>query len=225
MEFIKLISTALLSVVSLFIITKIIGRKQIAELDFFDYVNGITIGSIAAELATNIESPWKPFVALVLYGGSSCFLNFLARRFPKSRKFVNGTPTILMDNGKIYRENLKKSKLDLSEFMMMCREAGYFDLKEIQSAIFESNGRISILPRSVYRPINPSDVGIEAEKAKFGVELIMDGRVLSENIYRLGKDGRWLEKLLKSKGYKSADEIFLAIWNGEGEAIDFYPIK
>ena len=111
MDIIKVILTSLLSVAALFIITKIMGHKQVAQLDFFDYVSGITIGSIGAELATNLEEPWKPLIALGIYGGVSVILSLLTHKFPKTRKYINGTPTILMNEGKIYRKNLKKAKL------------------------------------------------------------------------------------------------------------------
>ena len=121
LEFIKVILTSLLSVVSLFVIAKIMGHKQMAQLDFFDYITGITIGSIAAELATELEAPWKPLVAMVIYGVVALGLTILARKTPKTRKYINGTPTIVMDNGKLYRKNMKKAKLELSEFMVLCR--------------------------------------------------------------------------------------------------------
>ena len=136
MDMIKVIWTALLSVAALFIITKIMGHKQVAQLDFFDYVSGITIGSIGAELATELEEPHRPLIALAVYGFSSLILNLLAHKIPRTRKYINGTPTILMDGDKLYRKNLKKAKLDLSEFMLLCREQGYFDLGEIQTAVF-----------------------------------------------------------------------------------------
>ena len=136
MDMIKVIWTALLSVAALFIITKIMGHKQVAQLDFFDYVSGITIGSIGAELATELEEPYRPLIALAVYGFSSLVLNLLAHKIPRTRKYINGTPTILMDGDKLYRKNLKKAKLDLSEFMLLCREQGYFDLGEIQTAVF-----------------------------------------------------------------------------------------
>ena len=116
---IKIIGTALLSVVALFVITKIMGHKQVAQLDFFDYVSGITIGSIGAELATELEEPHKPLVALVIYGAVSILLNLLAHKIPQTRKFINGTPTILLNDGKLYRKNMKQAKLDLSEFMLL----------------------------------------------------------------------------------------------------------
>ena len=160
MEFLKLIGTALLSVAALFVITKMMGHKQVAQLDFFDYVCGITIGSIGAELATELEAPWKPLAALVLYGAASLLLNLLAHKLPRTRKYINGTPTILLCDGKLYRENLKKAKLDLSEFMLMCREQGYFDPEEIAVAILEHNGKLSVLPRAASRPATPNDLGI-----------------------------------------------------------------
>ena len=104
MEILKIILTALLSVAALFVIAKIMGHKQVSQLDFFDYVSGITIGSIGAELATELESPERPLIALSIYGLASLLLNLLAHKFPRTRKYINGTPTILMDRGKLYLE-------------------------------------------------------------------------------------------------------------------------
>ena len=126
MNFLMLCLTALGSFGALFLVAKFIGHKQIAQLDFFDYITGISIGSIAAEMATELEEPWKPLAAMVIYGGATLLLSIVSKRFPRSRKYLNGTPTILMDHGKLYYENLKKAKLDLSEFMVMCRQQGYF---------------------------------------------------------------------------------------------------
>ena len=222
MDIIKLILTALLSVVALFIITKIMGHKQVAQLDFFDYVSGITIGSIGAELATELEEPYKPLIALCVWGGTSLILNLIAHKLPKTRKYINGTPTILMNSGKLYRKNLKKAKLDLSEFMLLCREQGYFDLDEIQTAIFEHNGKVSILPKAANRPATPEDLKITAKATHIGVEVIMDGRVMGENLTRMGRDTNWLEKQLKAQGYKSVKDIFLGIYRPEEDKLTLY---
>ncbi|MBR2466813.1 MAG: DUF421 domain-containing protein [Clostridia bacterium] len=223
MDIIKVILTSLLSVAALFIITKIMGHKQVAQLDFFDYVSGITIGSIGAELATNLEEPWKPLIALGIYGGVSVILSLLTHKFPKTRKYINGTPTILMNEGKIYRKNLKKAKLDLSEFMLLCREQGYFDLDEIQTAIFEHNGKLSILPKAANRPTTPEDLKITAKATRIGVEVIMDGRVMGENLSRIGRDVNWLIKQLKMQGHKDAKEIFLGIYRPDEDKLTLYP--
>ena len=223
MDIIKVALTSLLSVAALFIITKIMGHKQVAQLDFFDYISGITIGSIAAELATELEAPEKPLVALCVYGLTSILLTLLARKLPRTRKYINGTPTILMNGGVIYRKNLKKAKLDLSEFMLMCREQGYFDLDEIQTAVFEHNGKLSVLPKAANRPATPDDLKITAKAMHIGVEVIMDGRIMDDNLGRAGRDANWLEKKLKAEGFRSASEIFLGIYSPEEDKLSLYP--
>ena len=223
MYMIKVVLTALLSVVSLFIITKIMGHKQVSQLDFFDYVSGITIGSIGAELATELEEPFNPLIALCIWGVASLILNFLAHKIPRTRKYINGTPTILMNGGKLYRKNLKKAKLDLSEFMLLCREQGYFDLDEIQLAVFEHNGKLSILPKAANRPATPEDLKISAKTTHIGVEVIMDGRVMGENLSRMGRDTNWLGKRLKTEGYKDPREILLGIYRKEEDKLTLYP--
>lgn len=211
MKFLTLCLTALGSFAALFIIAKFIGRKQVSQLDFFDYITGITIGSIAAEMATELEEPWKPLIAMIIYGSVTLLLSSVTIKFPRVRKFLNGTPTILMDHGKLYRENLKKSKLDLSEFMVLCRQQGYFDLTNIQTAVFEYNGKLTILPVSSQRPATPNDLNLAPEQELLFTELIMDGRVLDENLSRMGLNRVWLEKQLKASGVQSADEVFLAV--------------
>ena len=219
----KVILTSLLSGAALFVITKIMGHKQVAQLDFFDYVSGITIGSIGAELATELEKPYKPLIALVIYGLVSLLLNLLSHKMPKTRKYINGTPTILMNAGKLYRKNLKKSNLDLSEFLLLCREQGYFELDEIQTAVFEHNGKLSILPKAANRPATPEDLKIEAKTVEVGVEVIMDGRVMGENLSRIGRDANWLTKQLKSQGHKDAKELFLGVYRPEEDRLTLYP--
>lgn len=195
----------------LFLSAKLIGHKQIAQLDFFDYITGITIGSIAAEMATELEEPWKPMIAMVLYGGITLALSLISSRFPRSQKYLNGTPTILMDHGKLYYENLKKARLDLSEFLVLCRQQGYFDLTTIQTAIFEYNGKLTILPVTTQRPVTPQDLDLSPDQELIFTELIMDGRILEENLHRMGLDRTWLDKQLKQRHISSAKEVFLAV--------------
>ncbi len=223
MEIIKVILTALLSVAALFIITKIMGHKQVAQLDFFDYVSGITIGSIGAELATELEKPYKPLIALAIYGGTSFLLNRLAHKIPRTRKYINGTPTILLDGGRLFRQNLKKAKLDLSEFMLLCREQGYFDLNEIETAVFEHNGKLSVLPKSGNRPATPEDLNLTVKPARMGVEVILDGRIMGKNLVRMGRNEKWLEKELTARGFSGAEDIFLGIYHPEEDRLTLYP--
>ena len=211
MDIAKVILTSILSAVSLFLIAKVLGHKQMSQLDFFDYITGITIGSIAAELATELEQPLKPLIAMVVYGLITYGLTTLTSKLPKLRKYINGAPTIIMNGGKIYRKNMKKSKLDLSEFLVMCRQEGYFNLNDIQTAIFEYNGRLTVLPKATKRPANPNDLNLVPPPETINTEVIMDGRILDGNLKNLGLDKTWLKKELTLQGYKSAKEIFLGI--------------
>ena len=222
MEITRLILTALLSVAALFLITKVMGHKQVSQLDFFNYVSGITIGSIGAELATELEEPYKPLIALLVYGAVAITLDLLSIKIPATRRYINGTPTVLIKDGVIYRESLKKAKLDLSELMLLCRESGYFDLDGIAVAVLEYNGRLSVLPKSPSRPLTPKDIGITPSPADIGVEVIMDGRVMRDTLRSIEKDGAWLAERIASLGYKDAEEVFLAVYHPREDKISVY---
>jgi len=216
MEIVKTALSSVLSIVVLFISAKLMGHRQISQLDAFDYISGITIGSIAAELATDIEEPIKPLIAMIIYLLFTVAINISTNKSPGLRKFFNGSAIIVMDDGKIFKENLKKEKLDLSEFLMMCRQAGYFDISQIQTAVFEYNGRLTIMPTAESRPLSPSEIGLNPPKAGIFTEVIMDGRVIIENLRGVGRDLNWLNEQLEAQGYSDASEIFLGLFSNDG---------
>ena len=217
MEFAKIVLSSLLSYAALFLCAKVIGRKQIAQLNFLDYITGITIGSIAAELATDLENMWKPLAAMGVYALLTWLLSLIGKRAARSRKFLDGTPTIIMQNGKLYRSNMKKAKLDLSEFMVMCREQGYFNLADIHTAVFEYNGKLTILPVSKKRPVTPEDMKLSPEQETLSTEVIMDGRILEENLKRMGLNAAWLDKQLRTQGVHDAKAVFLGLYDAQNK--------
>lgn len=221
MEVLSVCLTSIFSYVALFILTKMMGHKQVSQLDFFDYITGITIGSIAAEFATELEAPWKPLLAMVIYAAATLALGFAARKIPITRKVLNGTSTVIMNNGTIFREEMKKAKLDLHEFLMMCREQGYFDISSIQTAIFECNGKLTILPKSTRRPATPEDLNILPEQEVLFAEVIMDSRIIDNSLLQLGVNRDWLYKQMKAQGIKSEADVFLAVCD-KNKNIHFY---
>ncbi len=224
MEFLQIIMMSVISYAVLFVLAGLSGRKQIAQLSSFDYISGITIGSIAAELATELEEPLQPLVAMAVYGLLTFGITLLSMKRPRLRRFLTGTPVIVMDNGQIFRENMRRAKLELSEFMSMCRAQGYFDLGAIQTAVFEGNGQLSILPVSSRRPATPEDLSLSPEAEYFETEVILDGRVLGENLHRMGLDHNWLTKQLQAQGYHDAKAIFLAVCDRERN-LTCYPVE
>lgn len=224
MELLQVAVTSVVSFLVLFFLAKIMGHRQIAQLSVFDYINGITIGSIAAELATELEKPLRPLLAMVIYALLTVLLEALALKYQRLRKFISGTPSIILDSGKLYRENMKKARLDLTEFLIQCRQQGYFDLGAIQTAVYESDGRLTILPVAERRPATPEDLGVAPEKEQFFTEVIMDGRILGGNLQRMGVNETWLEKQLRAQGYHSAKEIYLGLVDGNKQ-LSLYPIQ
>ncbi len=211
MDMLTVLLLSVFSFLYLFLIAKIMGHRQIAQLDAFDYITGISVGSIAAELATELENPIRPIIAMGVYGLLTLIIGLVTQRFPRSRRFVEGAPAIVFHNGKLYRENLRKAKLDLSEFMSMCRQAGYFDLSQIYTAVFEHNGRLSILPAEPDRPATPRDLKLDTQQSTFFTEVIMEGRVMGENLKRMGKEETWLKGELKRQGVGSVKDVFLGV--------------
>lgn len=211
MELLTIVLLSLGSYGYLFVVAKLMGHRQIAQLNAFDYVTGITVGSIAADLAVELENPLRLVVALAVYSVMTVAMSWATRRFPRSRRFVEGTPTILYHNGKLYKENLKKAKLDLSEFQSLCRQQGYFDLSQIYSAVFEQSGALSILPVEKDRPVTPGDLDLSPPQSTFFTEVILDGRVLTENLHWLGKEEVWLTRQLAQQGFSSPQEVFLGL--------------
>ena len=167
MEILQILLTSLGSIIALFILTKIMGNRQMSELSMFDYVNGITIGSIAAEMATSLENDFlKPLVAMIVYTLVAVLISILTCKSIKLRKIFTGRPLVLYENHKIYKKNLKKAHLDISEMLTQCRTSGYFDLANIDTIIMESNGKLSIIPVSSQRPVNPQDLNIQPTQEK-----------------------------------------------------------
>jgi len=153
-DILKVFLYASLSYLTLFVISKILGKKQIAELDFIDYVTGISIGSIAAEMATETVTPFYYYIiAMVVFLFFDFVVTILARKTNFLKRFLRGTPLILIDKGEINFKNLKRSKIDFYDLQGLARDKGFFDLSEIEYAIFETNGDLSILATDKSRQV------------------------------------------------------------------------
>ena len=223
MDWLKILLVAPLSYVALLLITKLIGYRQISQLSIFDYVNGITIGSIAAEMATELEEPHKPLLAMVVYGLLVLLTSVITSHSLKARRWLTGRTLVLLENGKLYRENLKKAKLDINEFLTQCRDSGYFDLNEIQLALLETTGKVSFLPKSQQRPATPQDMGVTVQQTLPQINVVLDGHVLADNLQYLGYDETWLDRQLKAQNTAVGD-CFLVTCDREG-TLGVYPMN
>lgn len=224
MDILKVSLTALASIITLFLLTKLMGNKQISQMSMFDYIIGISIGSIAAEFATELENPERTLIAMLIYAVIAFGVSVITGKSTRIRKIINGKPIILFDKGKLYRDNFRKARIDLSDFLTHCRNQGYFDLSQIQTAVFEYNGSISILPIDEYRPLEPSDMNIKPVQQQILVNIILDGKVNEENLKHTGNNDAWLDKQLHSQGFHSAEEIYLGSVNTVDNTLTLYAL-
>lgn len=217
MEILKIIGLSLGSITVLFILTKIAGQREMSGLSIFDYTIAITIGSIAAEMATSLENNFmQPLVAMVIYAIVTIVISFINMKFVKVRPFFSGKTLILFDNGTLFKENFKKAKIDLNEFLSQCRTNGYFNLSDIKTALLEENGKISFLPYSDKRPANASDFNIKPNEEGVATNLILDGKIMEQNLNELKLDKLWLNDILQKQGITKIDNIFLATYDVNG---------
>ena len=212
MRYLFVVLAATVSVFMMLLITKLIGCRQISELSMYDYINSITFGSIAADLAISpdFEEAAYCFIGLVIYGIFTLLFAFVTTKSKKARMLLEGRPIILMHKGKLYRDAFKKARLDLNEFNALCRGQGYFDPSKIDTVILEINGKISIIPKGSDRPVTANDLNIAATTDVLAPCLILDGFIQYEILKKLGKSEEWLTNEMKSNGIKSPQEVFMA---------------
>lgn len=199
------------SLIVLFLLTKLMGNRQMSQLTMFDYIAGISIGSLAAEMASHPEpESWLGIVAMVIYALITLGINVLNNRSLKARQAFLGSPLVLYDHGKLFFDNLKKAKLDLNEVLAECRSAGYFDLAQLQMILLEVNGKLSFLPNEENRPLTPQDMQMEPAQQRPAVAVIMDGIPFPRRLHAIGLNEEWLKKQLAIQGYKTHEDILLA---------------
>ncbi len=210
-EIITIIIRCVIALTVLFTITKILGKKQVSQLSLFDYVIGISIGNFAAEIIINMETKFiNGILAMIMFGLMAYIVDYLTLKSIILRRLFMGVPTTLIQKGKILEQNLKKVKFDTNDLLEECRSKGYFDISEIEYAIMESKGTISILPKGEYKPVNIKDMNLKPKKQGLVSNVIIDSKIMKNNLENMNKDENWLEQKLKEKGYKNKENILLA---------------
>lgn len=211
LEAFNIIPRSIGSLIVLFLITKLMGKKQVSELSLFDYVIGISIGNFTAEMVMNFDYQYiNGIIAIVSFGIVSYLVSIITMKSIKLRRLLIGIPTVIIEDGKISLEALKSTKLDINDLLEQCRTMGYFDITEISYAILEVNGKMSILPKSDYQVPNLVDLNIKTDKAYLSINIIIDGKLMNENLKNSNKNEEWLKKELKKQGYSNYNNILLA---------------
>lgn len=223
MDYLEILISSLVSVVALFILTKLMGNRQMSQVSMFDYVSSIALGSIAGELAVkSTNSILNPLIAMTVYAGLAILISFVTCKSIALRRFFEGQAILLYQNGQLFEKNLLKAKLDVDEFLSICRISGYFDLQEVHSVFLETNGTISVLPLSKNRPATPEDHNLKPAQKTPMANIIIDGKILHDNLKSTGKNEVWLEKQLKAGNNPDIKEIMLATYDSSKDKLNVY---
>lgn len=210
MDFLMLIIKSFSSLLILFIFTDALGKKQINQLNMFDYVIGISIGNIVAEMTVNKEVMFFDGVVVMgIYSLISIIISFITTKSIILRRLIGGSPTILIENGKIIEDGLRKAKFDINDLLEETRISGYFDISEIEYAILEANGKVSILPKSKYKPITCNDINLNVPYKGIYANVIIDGKIMKNNLKSINKKEDWLIKRLHNMNYNNIEDLLL----------------
>lgn len=202
---------SIVTIVVLFLLAKVMGKKQISQLNLFDYIVGITIGSVAADISLDLNKSFLDgVICMLVFGLTGALVSYVTLKSIKLRRFFTGTPSIIIENGKIIEEGLKKVKFDINDLMEELRGAGYFNIDEVAYAVMETNGKISFLPKDEEKPVTKKDMDLKIIPSSLIANIIIDGKIMMNNLKAMNKDEKWLSHELKVLGYKDLDEILLA---------------
>jgi len=226
-EYVLILIRSIVSFIVLLFLARIMGKKQLSQLTFFDYVVGITIGSIASTMSVdqNIKIS-NGLISLVIWGVFPIILSLVGLKSRKFLKLTDGKPAIVIKNGEVLEKSMMKNQLSIDELMMLLREKDVFRLDDVQMAVFEANGELSVKKKADMEPITPSFLGIKLKQENAPTLLIMDGHILTENLQRIGYSEKWLMDELSKQGASSVKEVFIAQVDSEKKVyVDLYEDK
>ncbi len=206
---------ATVSFIYLFIISKILGKKQIAQLEFIDYAVGISLGSIAADWSIETEQPFYYYlIAMTIFFLLALFVAIIGRKSTFLKRTLKGKPSTLIYDGKIDYRQLNKCKIDVNDLLSMLREKNYFDINDVAYAIFEPSGKLSVLPKGTQKPVVLEDVNKKlVEPASLTNILIVDGKISKSGLNKINKDKEWLFAKLQLQNKKELNNILLAAYD------------
>ncbi|MDE5600942.1 MAG: DUF421 domain-containing protein [Clostridia bacterium] len=215
---------AFVSFMYLFIISKILGKKQIAQLEFIDYAVGISLGSIAAEMATDTETPFYYYlISMTIFFALALLVAVFGRKNTFLKRLLKGKPSTLIYEGKIQYDELKKCNIDVNDLLSMLREKDYFDINDVAYAIFEPSGELSVLPKGNQKPVVLEDVNRDAiEQASLCNVLVVDGVISESGLNEANQSEQWLFKRLGINNREDLKKIILATYDDKKDELNVH---
>ncbi|MFJ7679448.1 DUF421 domain-containing protein [Peribacillus sp. NPDC097198] len=225
-DWLQVVLRSLFFLIVLFLITKWLGKKQISQLSFFEYVTGITIGNVGAELATKVEGNiFHGVLSILVFAFAPFLAGLISLKSKIFRDLVEGKATVFIKDGKILEDNLKKEKYTTDELLWLLRSKDVFDISMVEFALLEANGVFSVLLKKENQPLTPKDINMKVDLIKEPQTIIMDGEILDEPLSAIGLNRNWLSTELEKLDVL-LENVFLGQAKSNGElTVDLYDDK
>ncbi|WP_127489712.1 DUF421 domain-containing protein [Paenibacillus ehimensis] len=213
----------LLSLIVLFLLTKLLGKRQVSQLSFFEYITGITIGSLAAYISLDLEANWYlGIVSLAVWVLASLGIEFLQLKSKSARNWIDSKATVLIKDGKILEDNMKKERLTTDELLEQLRKRSVFKTADVEFANMEPSGDINVLLKKEHQPLTPAHLGIKVGPEQEPQAVIMDGNIMDEPLATLGLSRQWLQTELEKTGV-TVENVYLGQVDSYGQLyVDLY---
>ncbi len=201
----------LVAFVLLMAVLRLMGRKAISQMTFIDFGVAVTLGSVTADLAIgNNHNELAVAVVLVSFGLIVLFIDYLHIKSYKFRRFINSEPLTVIENGELNNKNMRRTHLTIADLNAVLREKNIFNIADVEFAVLESDGELSVLQKSQKKPLTPSDLNLPTTYNGLTADLILDGRIMNENLSSVNLDENWLKNELKTQGIGNYRDVFYA---------------
>ncbi|HHW40699.1 MAG TPA: DUF421 domain-containing protein [Syntrophomonadaceae bacterium] len=215
--YLKVALQTILAFFAVLIVTRILEKEQLSHLTYYEYVTGITLGSLAAGLAIDAVIPaGAVLLALVIFSALTYLMGYISLKNRVARKLLEGEPTIVVQNGKIMEKNMGRLRYNVDDLLVQLREKGYFNISDVEFAILEPHGKLSVLPKSSKKPVTREDLQIPSSYEGVGSELIIDGEIIYQNLKQNNLDEAWLINQLEKQGIHSPKDVMFAGLDTQG---------
>lgn len=205
----------------LFFLTRILGKKQLSQMTFFTYITGIALGNIAGDMVVHRDIKLVDGITgITLWAFLTLTIEYIALKSAKARILLDGEPTIIIKQGKINEKAMKSNKLNMDDLTMLLRIKNIFSITEVDYAILEPNGQISVLKKVENENVTNKNAGIPLTPRRFlPSELVVDGRLVKKNLTELSLSEDWLANELRKKGISRFEEVFYAELQSDGTVV------
>jgi uncharacterized membrane protein YcaP (DUF421 family) len=213
MSILELILRLALAFITLLVLTRIIGRKELSQMTFFNFVSGISIGTIGASLAIDSNlTVLNGIVALLGWIAFTIALGYLDIKSKNARLLIEGSPRILIKKGRIMENELRKARLDVDALTSLLRGKNVFSITDVDYAIFEPDGNLSVMKKEAKQPVTRSDMKINNKSAiiPLPANVVSDGQIVTSNLNELNLSEKWLNQQLQSAGVHSVSNVMYA---------------